>query len=286
MRETIEFRIPEAYAQEFLTDADGVCLGGSVRKIELSKNDPRFQQIGDADRVLKSRGRAFFTAWLPHRRYHKNELTSAEALRLVVKQWIEPVGEECGTEYDESTACSLCGGGATRKSVLILDAKSLPKHGKLAIAKTIAGEVVVSESFTNIFNGNRLSGATFKPVFRRGRPTEQLQGWYELVLTSSPVEVVAPTQAGVDPFDDDVKGAYRCPRGHVIGLALLSELWLATSGLGDQDIACTRQLVGLRRGVLRPEPELIVSQRLRTLVEESGLKGARFEVAHTGDLAR
>lgn len=284
MRETIEFRIPEASAKEFLADADGICLGGSVRKIELNKDDSRFQQIGEADRILKSRGRAFFTAWLPHRRYQRNELASAEALRLVIKQWIEPVGEECGTEYDESTACSLCGGGATRKSALILDAKSLSKHGKLAIAKTIAGEVVVSESFVKVFNRNELSGATFKPVFRRGRPSEQLRGWYELVLTSPPVEIVAPTQAGVDPFDDDVKGEYRCPRGHVIGLALLSELWLAGNGLGEQDITSTRQLIGVRRGVLRPEPELIVSQRLRTALEDSELKGFRYEVVHFGDL--
>ena len=41
------------------------------------------------------------------------------------------------------------------------------------------------------------------------------------------LEIVPPTGAGVDPFDEDPEGRYRCPCGHVLGLNRLSELWIS-----------------------------------------------------------
>lgn len=90
---------------------------------------------------------------------------------------------------------------------------------------------------------------------------------------------VAPTVAGVEPFDLDDLGTYRCPYGHSIGLNLLSELSIQRASDGS-DVIRTRQCVGARVGVLRPRETLVVSQKVRTGVIDFGLKGWRFEVVH------
>src|SRR5437867_3662796 len=99
MRETVEFRIPEKYAQRFLPSNVGVVLGESVRKLEVSPAEPLFSRIGELDRQFKADGRTFFTAAISHRRYTRKELASAEMLRLRVRSHLETSGEEHDTEY-------------------------------------------------------------------------------------------------------------------------------------------------------------------------------------------
>ncbi len=302
MQDKIEFRIPEAYAKEFLDATDGVCLGGSVRKVEVPLAAPLFSRIGDLDRVFHAKGRAFFTAWFPRRRYTTNELRKAKYLQLLVKRVFEPTGEQCGTLYDESNACQYCGSGGRQVSDLILEARSLPKSGKLGIAKTIGGEIVVSESFIEIFQANNFKGAEFRSVKQRNNPAIATKGWYQLVVVSKPLAISAPTRAGVTPFDDgserlqnqedfldhlnvkgswcDRQGDYRCPLGHTIGLNLLSELSVDEVGFDGCDIALTKQQVGVRRGLLRPEPLLLISHRLWESLIQRQLNGMNFEILH------
>lgn len=302
MQETIEFRIPEQYAKEFLDATDGVCLGGSVRKVEVPLADPRFSRISNLDRAFHAKGKSFFTAWIPHRRYTMAELQAAKGLQILVKRVFEPAGEQCGTVYDESTACQYCGSGGRQVTDLILEARSLPKRGNLGIAKTIAGEIVVSQGFVEVFQTNKMKGAEFRPVRQHKKPALAVPGWYELRIVSTPLTIVAPTRAGVSPFDDgaerlpnqatildklnitgswcDREGQYRCPVGHTIGLSLLSELSVDESGFHDWDIAFTKERVGVRRGLLRPESLLVISARLRQLLLDHGSKGMKFEIVH------
>jgi hypothetical protein len=179
-----------------------------------------------------------------------------------------------------------CGGGAILASQLLLSARRLPKRENVAIAKTIAGEIIVSEKFVKVFTSGDFFGAHFRPVYDRRRKLEQIPGWYELAMKSAPITVVAPTRAGNNPFDDDVDGEFRCPRGDTIGLNLISELWLSRADYGNSksDICFSAQRFGERRGLLRPEPELLISPRLQRALSDSGLKGLRFEVTHLSDV--
>jgi hypothetical protein len=105
--------------------------------------------------------------------------------------------------------------------------------------------------------------------------------WYQVVVSST-VDVASPTRTGVNPFDDDNTGEHRCPRGDTIGLNLLSELFVSRGDFekSKADILETRQYIGVRRGVLRPERRLLISQRFRQVLEESGAKGFSLEVTH------
>ena len=153
MLEKIELRIPEVYAKEFLDATDGVCLGGSVRKVEVHLADPRFSRIGDLDRAFQRNGKAFFTAWSVRRRYTPSELRAAKSLQLLVKRVFEPTGEQFGTLYDESTACHLetaAEKGTSRQS------KREPPDAKYSagwLSEVVFLQSTRQEGSTGAFNG-------------------------------------------------------------------------------------------------------------------------------------
>lgn len=278
MREIAELRIDEAFAPMLFESGEGKRLGDSVRKIELETNTPRFKQVGALQRDLRrSIGKPFFYGWSLKRKYSKRELDSASLLHLRVTSVFEPAGEECGTKYDESTACSRCGAGATQVGPLFLDIKRIPK-GK-DFAKTISGEVVISRRAAELFVRQGITGVAFHPVRTKGAKSLELADWSQLVIQSADADIVPPTRAGIDPFNDDQQGEHRCSEGDTIGLNLLSEVSVAAT-CKAADVIASRQFVGVRRGLLRPERIIMISPKLRQLIHAENLKGCEIEVVH------
>jgi len=276
MRETIEFRIPEDRAAMFLEPGLGTSLGGTVRKVVLPRDDPRVKLIGDLEREFHKREKSFFYGWHISRRYTRKELEAAQLLQLLIRPTFEPPGEMSGTEYDESAACPHCGAGATLKGDLHLDLQRIPKKKDLAL--TIAGEAVVSAQLVKALREHGMTGAEYRPV--RHKTGVVSKEWRHLVITSSPVDIIPPTRVGTKPFDLDEQGGYRCPLRHVAGLNRLSELWVRHAGTDGSDWIRTRQLIGTRRGVLRPEAQLLISPRLYRLLVSLKAKRFEIEVAH------
>lgn len=285
MKEEYEFRVREKHASRLFAPEEGVKLSQgkmleeiAVRKIQISPDDPRFVQIGVIQATLKEHKDYFYAGWNVRRFYSTEEIQTAQ-LFLMWQIWtFEPAGEECGTQYDESAACPQCKAGATQLSPLFLDWKRIPK-GK-DIARTIAGEIVASRKMVELFEQYSITGAEFRPVRQRPASSAESKDWFQLVVKSCEARIVFPTKAGINPFDEDVGGEYRCPLGDTIGLARLSELWISHASYTGLDIIASRQFVGTRRGLLRPERFLLVSPKLRRLIEEQKLKGYKIEVAH------
>jgi hypothetical protein len=341
MREIHEFRINEDFASRLFPENEGEKLG-SVRKILISADDPRFSRIGDLQaEITATTDRAFFYGRRVERQYTHEELAEAKLLKLVVAATFEPAGEECGTKYDESTACPKCGAGAAQVSDLRLDLRKVP-NGK-EIATTIANEIIVSQRLAERMIDAGLTGFELRPVRHKARyeddpldlrqvpigreilqkaeaagaphPTgrfylwlnraenralleqaraeyaalkgeeskrsgEPMPVWHQLVVTSNTAEIVAPTRVGINPFDDDPKGECRCPVGDLIGLNLLSEVSITAASRGESDIICSRQFIGVRRGLLRPRRVILISPKFWKLIESESLKGVDVEVAH------
>jgi hypothetical protein len=126
MREVIEFRIPENHAATWLHDNEGIRLG-IARKYELDLADPRISTVAEAQQSFRKQGSGFFTSWIIRRYYSKQELNSAQLFRLRINSVFEPAGEECGTRYDELSACASCGAGAKQVGPLFLDVRRIPK---------------------------------------------------------------------------------------------------------------------------------------------------------------
>jgi hypothetical protein len=104
--------------------------------------------------------------------------------------------------------------------------------------------------------------------------------WYQLLITTEPIPVSPPTKFGLEPFDEDLAGRYRCPFGHIAGLNLLSEVTISRASWDGSDLARTKEMVGARGGVLRPHPILLGSPRLRGLFSEHSVRGVKMEIAH------
>jgi hypothetical protein len=274
-----EFRVDERFAPMLFSDSEGRRLGDSVRKVEIETDDPRFKRIGELQAELwQSEGKPFFYGWRLTHKYDRDELEPARLLHVKVVSVFEPAGEVCGTKYDESGACRYCGAGAKQIGALFLDTKRIPK-GK-DFAKTIAGEIVISRRASDLFTQHGIVGAAFHPVRTKGARSLELSEWSQLIIRSAEAEIVAPTRVGNDPFDDDPKGEYRCPEGHLIGLNLLSEVSISSVSRGDADIVASRQFIGVRRGSLRPERVILVSPKVWRLIDSENLKGCEIEVAH------
>jgi len=104
--------------------------------------------------------------------------------------------------------------------------------------------------------------------------------WLQLEVASKPVPICLKTEFGINYFDRDREGQYRCPLGHTGGLHLLSEVWVRREGWDGMDLVATATLYGDRGGPRGPQPALLVSPRLYRFLSALGVKGVGFEVAH------
>ena len=284
MREQCEFRVDAEFADLLFRPDEGEIIGaGLVKKVSLETGDPRFEEVGRLQRAIRAQdcGRALFFGWSYYRQYSREEIEAAEVFNLVISARFEPPGEACGTIYDDSTACPTCGGGGKQCSDLTLNVRAIPKTRDLA--STIANEWIVSERLASLFQRERITGVELRPVRHYLGDETGLRKWYQIVIVSPPVALSPRTRLGLDPFDEDIDGAYRCPiagAGHVAGLAILSEVHVNRSTWIAHDVVATQELVGTRRGLLRPYPTLLISRRLRKLLLTERVKKFDLEIAH------
>jgi hypothetical protein len=280
MVESYEVRIVEDFAHRLFAGNEGKKLSsGLVRRVILASTDPRLPEVGRLQREFRqTTKRFFFYGWQIHRKYTVAELESAPLFKLFVTAVFEPAGEECGTTYDESTACTQCGAGATQLPPLMLDTRKIPKGRD--IAATIAGEVVVARRLADRFEREGITGLVFGPVLSAGRIMVECYDWVQLSVLSTRAEIVSPTRIGIEPFDEDVNGECRCSRGDLAGLNLLSEVSISSGTRGDADVVSTKQFVGCRRGLLRPSRVVLISPKVRSVLVSSKAKGWRADVAH------
>jgi hypothetical protein len=107
--------------------------------------------------------------------------------------------------------------------------------------------------------------------------------WYQLFVTSNPVELASSTWVGNSPFDNDLESHQRCPLelgDHVLGLNLLSQVSLPSSEWDGSDFVRSRGSVGVRRGLFTPRPLFFISSRLRELLLQNFVKGWASEAVN------
>jgi hypothetical protein len=292
MTEKLELRINHKYANLLFAENEGHDIDDLVKVVEISRNDPRYYQIEKIEKKLNENyDEGFVFGWSIKRKYPKRELEDALLFHLIIKSEFEPAGEECGTIYDESKACKICGVGGKQIGPLLLHKGSIPKRD---ISKTIAGEIIVSDKMVNTFKKEAIKGYSFDPVvFEKGSST-----FYQLRIIAQELMLTANTLGGITPFDlseygeavdSDVpdgpriahtREIYKCPKGHTLGLNLLSEPYVSqASNIADYDLFISHQRFGVRRGLLRPEPILFCSPSFRNMVIANKLSGLDFEIA-------
>lgn len=104
------------------------------------------------------------------------------------------------------------------------------------------------------------------------------ESWFYVEIRNR-VRLAASTRFGIDPLTEDVEGRFRCPWGHVSGLRLLSEPYVARDSWNDSDLATTVELVGIRQGLLRPAPLLVTSSSFWRRMTREKIRGFDVEIA-------
>jgi len=252
--------------------------GTECVEVRVPSNSAEFEDIRhfiNTKRAQGLHGYSDFTVGRYLRKYTKEDLRSAEVLRLSIAPRFEPSGEECGTIYE--TLCNHCNWGR-QASDLILDLRPAPQHKD--VLETISWvEWVVSSKFVQTFAENDLTGADFRPIFDLRNPTKPSSNWHQLRVTAAVGGLAENTKLGRDPFSPG-QVSWRCPLGHSVVTELLSEVYLRRDAWDGSDIAVTTSLFGQGRNLLRPAPLIIVSQRMYRALDKAGIKGLSYERVH------
>ena len=276
MKETVEIRIYKKYASLLLSPGEGKNMGVFV-SFEMPTDDPRFEKVRSLNEEVKNENNDFLFLYSEIKRTYSNkELSSSKLLHMKLTTTFEPSGEECGTLFDETSACKICGANRKQLGSLVLKRGTIPKKD---IARTIAGETVVSEKFVNAFNQRGLTGAKFTPVkFTKGDSN------YFQLFAENEIDIADNTVAGINPFDlssSNGSEIYKCPNGHTIGLNLISEPYVHWSHhFSTSDFLASKQKIGVNRGLLKPEALLFCSQGFREMIVEERLEGVKFELSN------
>jgi hypothetical protein len=255
---------------------EGDLVGSGVRKIVIRGDDPRWQELIQLQRKNGEAGTSLgLSVWVT-RQYTRGEWDAAELYRMEVNALFEPAGEECGTIYDDSTACPVCGAGRARIGPLRLNLRKVPKGADLA--QTIAGEeVIVSERLADAMRAADLTGVDFLPVEPARRARAPMPRWFELKVTSRTLNFSPLARFGSSALK--LANAHACPVGDTAGHALLSEAVLVRPAQELADFHQTTQFTGSRRGLLVPDRVLLVSRRVERLLHAHRPRRVYLEVA-------
>jgi hypothetical protein len=275
MREILELRMPSERAERYLPPGVGKDTASGVRRILLDVQDPLVEKLRTIEVEYSAQGKTLFFMCVVERRYTPRELRAAEYLLVEFLPFFRPTGEECGTIYDASTACPHCGAGDRQVNELHLELRRIPKTRALAL--TQGDEYVIISQLAEVLRTHGITGYELRPVVSKGgRPTPD---HHQLIIPSATAEIVPPTLAGASYLAPEPDSS-RCPEGHVIGHRLLSPLHISRDSLGDLDWVFTRQKFGMRLGLFRPYPMMIVTQRLYQLLAEQKVRHLHAEVVH------
>lgn len=265
-------------------------FNGAMYIVKVEKGDSVYKQI----EYLKNHTKDFIYSYSGiERKYTEEELSNARLFSVSIKKQFEPIGEECGTIYDETPACPICGSGRIQVGQLHLQKRHIciPKYD---IASSIVSEIVCSENFKDRCLENRIRGIQFSPIISNGKEADIFQPKVQSPL----LKIAKETVTGLDLFSDmdsqdgrsvDICGykidfpkvVFRCPKGDLIGAKVLSEVYVEDSPVIDVwDVFETLQYIGSKSGVYRPVRLLLCSKRFYRMVIDNGLKGFEFEVAH------
>ena len=192
---------------------------GSTRPTHASRKIIRLQHHIEA-----TAGVPFFYGWDIIRKYTPAELDAAALFSLTVRSMFEPAGDECGTIYDDSGACCICGADAELLSPLRLDINRIGNTRR--IARALSGEIVVEATLVEALLAVGVAPDAFRPVYHRESRTSSAK-WQHLSVPNPNLEVAPATRFGDRLFTTEEESrASRCPLGHVLGLNILSEVYI------------------------------------------------------------
>ena len=281
MADIEEFWIRNEYAPLLLKPGEGN-NNGSCTIIRVPREDPRIEMIRNLRQWVREQYDDYlFLFSCTIRKYTEEELVDAKLFHVLVKKVFEPAGEQCGTTYDETQACDICGVNASQVGSLRLRTKTIPR--KPDVSGTFAREWVFSSRFKAVCETYPMKGILFQQIHnRQDKPID----FFQIQSIAPKLTLTDNTITGIDLFDlseSCENEVYKCPKGgdHNIGLNQLSELYVKKiPEINQYDFFQTRQKIGVKRGWNYPRPMYLCSPAFRKMVLYENLKGFVFQIAH------
>lgn len=278
MKVTYDLRFFGEVADRYLPPDLGKRMG-AARRVVARDDSPELEVIERAvEQAEADDGELLLSGWNVRRRYTAEEMRAARFVLLRVDALVEPSGEDGGTAYVEEAACKYCGAGAVQRGALFLRARTLRRPRDFQ--RTLGGEVVVSKRVAELMSKAHVPPAMFGEVYVRSRSVPTLFPSHSQVLTSaSYIKLSVETRFGGHPFDKSHEGL--CPLGDTAGSNSLSELSVVPSvDIESTGLLHTDRYIGVRRGLLRPERMMVISQRLYRELSSASVTGCSFERVH------
>lgn len=164
MQEKIELRIPEDAVRKYLGEPCGRdMISGHVRRAYVSPGDSLYMRVAEA--VRSHPDELIHAGWGIIRSYSPSEIEAAELFHIGVLSYFEPMGEECGTVYDDSDACPDCEGTTFTPDPLILNLRRAPRSKHIAASYT--PEIIVSQEFAECVRRHGITGCALRPVIHK-----------------------------------------------------------------------------------------------------------------------
>ena len=194
MRERFEIRLNRKFADSKFPEISQPLSSGITSRMVIYSDTPNYSTIIN---MLREYNREKWVGlhWI-ERYYTRSELERATIFNLIIKptSTFEPAGEDCGTIYDISGKCELCGAGARQTSDLMLNTRTIPKGKDLC--RTISNEWVISERLHRILIENNIAGYEAKPIIHHPEAPHSVR----LSVTATGRELIKmASMEGIDP---------------------------------------------------------------------------------------
>lgn len=289
MKEYLRIKFRYDYSLRLFKEDEGINLYDQDHKylqfkvVEIEPSSPKIEEIKRLREQLLEEEDVNLYWYIDYiRKYSKEDLENAELFMMIVRKYFEPMGEELGTEYDDSCKCPICGSGI--KQITPLYMKKRNNYFKNRdVLTTHAPEIIVSKKFVDLVKENNLKGMVFGDVYFGKHLADDC---FQLKEEGCELSISPKTRFGVDFFNNDevcpLSGeVFKCPNGDNLGLNIISEAYVEDSPLISQyDFFISRQTYGVRRGMLHASHILFCSPRMKKLIEANHVKGFNFEIAH------
>jgi hypothetical protein len=269
LREVFVFRFYECDANQHpeLESVGTASIPGLLRQVTCSRGDETWNRLKSAyERALRFR-RTLFTSVSAQRSFEIEERAHAALYVLRPSRFIDASFEESGAEYDESTACAVCGSGGLAVPPIGLPAKYLGTRE--GILETLGGELVVSMAVKRALESEHIAGVTFDDVSPIGGGTHDVS-WHRLRVTGATIDLSKRASASLVPFDTGWPDQSSC--GHIAGYSLMSQAWLCLQHEKQPaGFLQTMQYLGVRRGLLRPSRIVVAAPDVYSCFARIGL---------------
>ena len=123
---------------------------------------------------------------------------------------------------------------------LILETRRL--RDDMSLVRRLQTKYVLSHRVVSLLRRAKIAGIEFAPVVQRSGSAAGTREWCQPLAYDS-AQLCSPTRVDHEPFDETA-GSVACPRGHLAGLNLLSEVFIEQASRGSDDLVSTSSIRG------------------------------------------